>query len=137
MIVVKLILGFIIGISVCLYQYFPGTLPETAPAPPANREALVFALFAATLFLVSLVPGGPPGRLINLLLTGFLQRMAGVATFVGAVQLISSVEATFSTNQLLAMWGVVITGLIAAAISYGAFWWSIFRQRRRGPNHCS
>ena len=137
MFAVKFCLSLIFGAAVCVYLYFPGALPEMASAPPANREALVFALFAATLFLLSLVPVGSPGHLHNLLLTGFLQLMAALATFVGAIQLIASVEATFSTNQYLAIWGVVITGLIAAAISYGAFWWNAFRQRRRGPDHCS
>ena len=128
MFILKFCLTAIVAISVCIYLYFPSALPETESTVPANREALVFALFAASLFLVSLVPTNQPEHRNHLLLTGFLQLMAGVATFVAALQVIADVEATFSTNQLYALWGVVLAGLGAAVLSYGAFWWKVYRR---------
>ena len=130
MIFVKFSLGIIVTVAVCLYQYLPGPLPEMDVSIPSSRDATVFALIAGALFLVSLVPVRDPELLANMALTRLLQLTAAIATFLAAMQLLGGFESTFSFNQYLALWGLVIVGLIAAAISYVAFMLEPFRRAK-------
>ena len=149
MLVLKFILGLLIGIMMVVYEYGPagGQPAEYGPAggQPAEygpaggtaklstgqqvdnrpskrtflitRDAAVYALFAASLFLVAIIPTGKKGD-FNRVLRSFIQLSGTFATFLAALQLLEGTEQTFTEPQLIAVWLVIIVALIAGAISF-------------------
>ena len=125
MIVLKFILGLLIAVMIVVYEWWPGESPAVKANVLINREAAVYALFAAAFFLVAMMPTGKPTR-FSRALRSFIQLAGTFATFMVALHLLTGMEDTFSDAQLIAVWvaiGIgIVTGLIAFVVTVFGPW---------------
>ena len=117
MVVLKFILGLLIAVMMVVYEWWPGKSPAAEATVLINREAAVYALFAAAFFLVAMMPTGKPSG-FSRALRSFTQLAGTFATFMVALHLLGEMEGTFSDAQLIAVWLAIGIGIIAGIIAF-------------------
>ena len=131
-IIFKLLLFGIAGVAVSFFIYSPEVSVEVDGRALATRNAVVFALAAATFFLISLLPPRQSSNLQwdNLCkgIDGFLQLMAGIGTFASVIFLLETVDAPFTFIQFYGVWAVVVVGLVAGVVCFAVHLIGMFRR---------
>ena len=118
MLVLKFSFASVVAVMVVIYMHWPGEPVVLDPEVATNMTVATFALLAAVLFLISLMPSDRPDSFPDRVISRFLQLMGTGATLITAIQLVGKWEDALQCHQLVAVWAILLTGLLAGIISF-------------------